>query len=138
MKLIIKENIYSYRIIDGPKKITDTEYDKYYAVAYGNHRYSVYDTTLSDDVFNKQYCTNNYKAQISKISPYDDAEYVWANVENGLVNFILDGKIIDTIKDISNDDDFEYNFEWQDNIFLTALENLEIYNKDIKPIMIYN
>ena len=39
----------------------------------------------------------NFVASLSKISPYDDADYVWARIyENKKVEFLKNGKVIDS------------------------------------------
>lgn len=80
--------------------------------------------------------------QISKIAPYDDADYVWALIRgNGLVEFIQDGKILDRMQ-LSDyldwEEDFESPEEFMDADIDSILEVLVEYNSEIKPRIIHN
>lgn len=142
MKLRIKENNQyhsgHYEITYGPKISESPAYDNYYCVRYGGHEYAVYDTEVQEVVCDSS-VIKDYEAQISKVVHYDDAEYVWARIENGVIKFIKGSNVIDKV-DCSIDyvDDFEYSFEYTENLILTALENLDNYNSGIEPRMVHN
>ena len=142
MKLRINEsNQYHsshYKVIKGPKKVNTKHYNTYYYIEYENHNYSIHDIEIDDDIFNNS-LIKDYKAEISRSAPYDDADYVWAKIENGVIKFIKDGHVIDKV-DCSTDhtDDFEYSSEYTENLILTALENLENYNYNIEPRIVHN
>ena len=91
----------------------------------------------------------NFVASLSKISPYDDAEYVWARIyENKKVDFIKNGKVIDSTQLRS----YEQYYSGEDYESLDELDlydyinscldivvlELADFNKKIKPVMVYN
>ena len=84
---------------------------------------------------------NSFKAQISEIHPYDDAEYAWARVGyNGYMNaeFVLDGNIIDRMQfDYYDDEYYESEDEYLDYVIDEICVELKHINKDIKPRMLY-
>ena len=78
--------------------------------------------------------------EISKIAPYDDAEYVWAKISgNGQVKYIQDGKVIDKAQMWSyEDEDYENVDDYFSDIINEAAKDLVRYNKDIEPRMVHN
>ena len=91
----------------------------------------------------------NFSAQLSKISPYDDADYVWARIyENKKVNFIKNGKVIRSIQLESYEDYYSgEDYESLDELDLqgyindcldTVVFELHDFNKKIKPVMVHN
>lgn len=77
---------------------------------------------------------------VQKVAPYDDADYAWAKVHgNGLIEFILKGKIVDRMQTHSyEEEDYEVVDEYFNDIIESAAEELKKINKDIKPRMMYN
>lgn len=78
---------------------------------------------------------NPLEFQMTKIAPYDDAEYVWAKYSGGhWCNFYKDGKQIDQITIplwYQHSEDYEDFDEYLDAIFDIVLLKLEKYNKEI-------
>jgi hypothetical protein len=85
---------------------------------------------------------NNWKATISEIHPYDDAEYLWARVgKRGTlsVEFIQNGKVIDTMQlHYYEPDEYEHEEEYYDEVTDAICLALLNFNKDVEPIMIHN
>lgn len=80
------------------------------------------------------------QGHITKISPYDDADYAWAKVHrNGLIEFILNGKIVDKLQmHAYEEEDYEDIQEYFNDTIESGAEELKNINKDIKPRMMYN
>ena len=80
--------------------------------------------------------------QLTRIAPYDDADYYWAKIGDGgtnFVKFIQDGKIRDRMQYWYYDqDDYEDVNEYLSDIMLDMCEQLDHYNDDIKPRIIHN
>ena len=91
----------------------------------------------------------NFVASLSKISPYDDAEYVWARIyENKKVDFIKNGKVIDSTQlrsyeqyysgeDYESLDELDL-YEYINSCLDIVVLELADFNKKIKPVMVYN
>lgn len=81
-----------------------------------------------------------FVASLSKIAPYDDAEYVWARIyENKKVDFIKDGHTIDSIQlPRYDEDDYESAGEYVDDCIDRVVVELNEFNKTIKPRMAHN
>ncbi len=91
----------------------------------------------------------NFVASLSKISPYDDAEYVWARIyENKKVDFIKNGKVIDSTQlesyeeyysgeDYESLDELDLQEYINDCLDIVVLELADL-NKNIKPVIIHN
>lgn len=90
--------------------------------------------------FDKESSTvDNFVIQISKVSPYDDADYVWAEVNQAQGLFIQDGKVIDKMMMWTYEDEwFESEDEFFDNVIDTVIYELEEYNSEIDPKIIHN
>jgi len=85
-----------------------------------------------------------FKAQVSEIHPYDDAEYAWAKINpNMQVIFYKDGKIVDKMQlAYYDEDDYEEVGKDHDDYINDCLrdvaEVLTDLNKDVRPIMVHN
>lgn len=79
-----------------------------------------------------------FKAKVGRLSPYDDANYAWANIHDGKIDIIRDGKIIDTSYYFNADDMDVENIEWCDAIVDQAVDALIEFDKDTKPRIITN
>lgn len=77
---------------------------------------------------------------ITKVAPYDEAEYFWAKLfGNGSVEFIRNGKIEDKMQLWSYEEDEYDNLDaYFDDIATSVAEELARMNKNIKPVMSYN
>lgn len=81
---------------------------------------------------------SDFRAQVSKISPYDDADYAWADIRNGHIDVIRNGKVVKRSYYFNADDMDVENTEWCDIIIDEAIDLIAKINKDIEPRMVYN
>lgn len=81
---------------------------------------------------------HEFEAQITVSNPYDDADYVWATISNGVVNYIRNGKVIDKSYYMDADDMDVENDEWCDVVIEQALEGLESYNSKVESRIIHS
>lgn len=81
-----------------------------------------------------------FVASLSKIAPYDDAEYVWARIyENKKVDFIQNGSVIDSMQLPRYDEEnYESVGEYVDDCIDRVVVKLNEFNKKIKPRMVHN
>lgn len=115
------------------------KYPEYMKVSRGGQDFSVHynliDNSPSADA-HKMWL--EFQASVSAIKPYDDAEYAWAQIENGHINVIKGGKVIQQYYYFDADDMDVENSEWCDTIIDEAIDLIAKINKDIEPRMIYN
>lgn len=108
--------------------------------------------------FNCSTCNTNYsgylgnidfphslKMQLSSVHPYDDADYVWAKLENGYIRYIKSGKTLSTSKVDKfpfDEDDPKFDFNdinnYIESIAYKIATVLDDYNQSIKPKMVHN
>lgn len=81
---------------------------------------------------------SDFRAQVSKIAPYDDADYAWADIRNGHIDVIRNGKVVKRSYYFNADDMDVENTEWCDIIIDEAIDLIAKINKDIEPRMVYN
>lgn len=81
---------------------------------------------------------DTFKAKVGRLSPYDDANYAWANIHDGKIDIIRDGKIIDTSYYFNADDMDVENIEWCDAVVDQAVDALIEFDKDTQPRIITN
>ena len=79
-----------------------------------------------------------FRAQITKTSPYDDAEYYWAQLADGVISIIYEGHVKDKAYYFSAEDMDCENEEWANIVCQNAMDILDKYNKNISKKMIYN
>lgn len=110
---------------------------KYFTFNHGKRKFSCHSVdieTLEDpDLF---------RAQVSEIHPYDDAEYAWAQIGKKQplhVRYIREGKVIDVNMLPDYDDEaYESEQEYYNAILdIVAVRLLEL-NIDVEPIMVHN
>lgn len=115
------------------------KYPKYMKVSRGGQNFSVHynliDNSPSADAHQMWL---EFQAFVSAIKPYDDAEYAWAQIENGHINVIKGGKVIQQYYYFDADDMDVENSEWCDIIIDEAIDLIAKVNKDIEPRMVYN
>lgn len=115
------------------------KYPKYMKVSRGGQNFSVHynliDNSPSADAHQMW---SEFQASVSAIKPYDDAEYAWAQIENGHINVIKGGKVIQQYYYFDADDMDVENSEWCDIIIDEAIDLIAKINKDIEPRMVYN
>lgn len=82
------------------------------------------------------------KFQVSEIHPYDDADYAWARCGYkgaAYIEFIKSGKKIDGIQwHCYEDEDYEHEWEYLDEIVDQTCRELRHINKDVEPRIIHN
>lgn len=109
-------------------------YTKYNSYQRGRQKYSVH--------FNEPENPIDFKAQITEIHPYDDADYVWARIgAKGAmeVEFVQNYKVIDRMQmHYYDDEDYENVDEYYDEIIDRVCIELSYFNKDVEPRMIHN
>lgn len=101
--------------------------------------YTVKDTYDAKEAF------DSFKASISMIAPYDDADYYWARIYNGMIKYIYKGKVMRVNyyfnpEDMSDDDpNHDWNVEdWYSGICDEVVQALYEANKRIKSKMVHN
>ena len=101
-----------------------------YAVHYRYVEYAEYDDG-SDFI-------NQFKAQVSEISPYDEAIYYWADIHNGQINYIYDNEVKDTDWYPSPADMDVEPYEWFDEVIQIAIRALDTLNSSISSRIIHD
>lgn len=105
-------------------------------------RYRIEKPSLKDYYFSGQVdeATGRIWGDVTKLSPYDDADYYWAKIEgNGLIKFIYNGKVKDKMQTHSyEEEEYDSVNDYFNDIIESAAEELANLNKDIKPRMMYN
>lgn len=123
---------------DNFKKVFSHKYDTLQGARYENVNYHIYyvevdsQNSSSDEMFNK------FKAQITEIHPYDDADYVWARIESGMIKFIQNKKVIQTNYYFSPDDMDIENTDWIETICDDAIITMRDMNQSVVPRIIHN
>lgn len=118
---------------------TNNTYDKRMTVSRGGQKFSVYynhvDNRPSADAHQMWL---EFKATVSAIKPYDDAEYAWAQIENGHINVIKGGKVIQQYYYFDADDMDVENSEWCDSIIEQAIDYISEINDKVESRMVHN
>lgn len=105
----------------------------------GRNRYTImYSEVYNAPDADPREMFHEFEAQISVSNPYDDADYVWASISNGVINYVKNGKVIDKSYYMDADDMDVENDEWCDVVIEQALENLESYNSKVESRMIHS
>lgn len=105
----------------------------------GRNRYTIrYSEVYNAPDADPREMFHEFKAQISVSNPYDDADYVWATISNGVVNYVKNGKVIDKSYYMDADDIDVENDEWCDVVIEQVLENLESYNSKVESRIIHS
>lgn len=105
----------------------------------GRNRYTImYSEVYNAPDADPREMFHEFEAQITVSNPYDDADYVWASISNGVVNYIRNGKVIDKSYYMDADDMDVENDEWCDIVIEQALENLESYNSKVESRIIHS
>lgn len=132
MKITICEDFY----FSAPKKSSTGKYTEYLTVKYKGFEYGIHRN--DPNTLNKSW---DFKCQISKISRYDNAEYIWAIFENCKFRFIEDGREIDSMVMSpyeDNEDLYADMNSWAEDVMATGIKELVDFNKAIKPIPSHN
>lgn len=137
----IKERKPKNDVVESSKSLNSVanKYPEYMKVSRGGQNFSVHynliDNSPSADAHQMW---SEFQASVSAIKPYDDAEYAWAQIENGHINVIKGGKVIQQYYYFDADDMDVENSEWCDIIIDEAIDLIAKINKDIEPRMVYN
>lgn len=111
---------------------------EYSVVSYDGKRYSVhYNNVDNSPEADAQQLFNDFKATVSMISPYDDADYFWASIEKGTIKYIKDQKVVSKDFYFNADDAGIENDEWCEDIIMLAASRLASKNSNIQPRMVY-
>lgn len=105
----------------------------------GRNRYTImYSEVYNAPDADPREMFHEFEAQITVSNPYDDADYVWARISNGVINYVKNGKVIDKSYYMDADDMDVENDEWCDVVIEQALENLESYNSKVESRIIHS
>lgn len=125
--------------IESAETASSSKYDEYLTENFNGSKYGIHytsvDTSPDADPWK---LFKEFKAQVSKISPYDDADYAWATIENGTITIYVGTKSKYKIYYVSSEDSDLENNEWCESIINMAMDELEDINKTIKPKMMYD
>lgn len=115
------------------------KYPEYMKVSRGGQNFSVHynliDNSPSADAHQMWL---EFQASVSAIKPYDDAEYAWAQIENGHINVIKGGKVIQQYYYFDADDMDVENSEWCDAIIEQAIDYISEINDKVESRMVHN
>lgn len=136
-KLIIAHNIRSASSSIVVTAASSSKLDKYMNVTKDRKKYAVHYTEVNTDQ-DAWTIYSDFRAQVSKIAPYDDADYAWADIRNGHIDVIRNGKVVKRSYYFNADDMEVENAEWCDIIIDEAIDLIAKINKDIEPRMVYN
>lgn len=105
----------------------------------GRNRYTImYSEVYNAPDADPREMFHEFEAQITVSNPYDDADYVWASISNGVINYVKNGKVIDKSYYMDADDMDVENDEWCDVVIEQALEGLESYNSKVESRIIHS
>lgn len=136
-KLIIAHNIRSASSSTVVTAASSGKLDKYMNVTKDRKKYAVHYTEVNTEQ-DAWTIYSDFRAQVSKIAPYDDADYAWADIRNGHIDVIRNGKVVKRSYYFNADDMDVENTEWCDIIIDEAIDLIAKINKDIEPRMVYN
>lgn len=115
------------------------KYPEYMKVSRGGQDFSVHynliDNSPSADAHQMWL---EFQATVSAIKPYDDAEYAWAQIENGHINVIKGGKVIQQYYYFDADDMDVENYEWCQAIVEQAIDYISEINDKVESRIIHN
>ena len=118
---------------------SNTDLNLYNTFKLGNKRFSVHSNDIDNGpTADPMSMLRQFKAQVSEIHPYDDADYAWANLSKGVVDYYRSNKHIDKSYYGTSDDMDVENEEWCDAVLYAVAENLADLNRDVEPLMIHN
>lgn len=136
-KLIIAHNIRSASSSTVVTAASSGKLDKYMNVTKDRKKYAVHYTEVNTEQ-DAWAIYSDFRAQVSRIAPYDDADYAWADIRNGHIDVIRNGKVVKRSYYFNADDMEVENTEWCDIIIDEAIDLIAKINKDIEPKMVYN
>lgn len=118
---------------------TNNTYDERMTVSRGGKKFSVHynhvDNSLSADAHQMW---KDFKATVSPIKPYDDAEYAWAKIQDGYIQVIKGNKVVAKYYFLDADDMDIENIEWCDAIIEQAIDYISEINDTVEEKIIHN
>lgn len=117
------------------------DYTDYFRTEYRGNGYAIHSTPVDNrPEADSRKLFEDFRATVGVSNPYDDADYYWARIQDGIIEFIKDGKVDrdETEFYYDADDMDEENSDWCGVIVDIAIQKLDRLNKDIKPRIIHN
>lgn len=117
------------------------DYTDYFRTEYRGNGYAIHSTPVDNrPEADSRKLFEDFRATVGVSNPYDDADYYWARIQDGVIEFIKDGKVDrdETEFYYDADDMDEENSDWCGVIVDIAIQKLDRLNKDIKPRIIHN
>lgn len=117
------------------------DYTDYFRMEYRGNGYAIHSTTVDNrPEADARKLFEDFRATVGISNPYDDADYYWARIQDGRIEFIKDGKVnkAETEFYYDADDMDEENSDWCGVIIDIAVQKLDRLNKDTKPRIIHN
>lgn len=117
------------------------DYTDYFRMEYRGNGYAIHSTPVDNrPEADARKLFEDFRATVGVSNPYDDADYYWARIQDGRIEFIKDGKVNKAETEFYYDADGmdEENSDWCGVIIDIAVQKLDRLNKDIKPRIIHN
>lgn len=114
-------------------------YDMHTTVEYGRQQYSVYYTEIdTSQEADPDEMLRDFRAQVSVIRPYDDADYFSAIIRDGFIRYAKNGKSPSRRDEYANPVEMGVeNEEWCEFVIEGAIMELEALNASIDPVMVH-
>lgn len=125
---------------------SDSSYQHYYAYKYKGtkNRFSIHYDDVTD-IDDPELSFKQFRASVSPIKPYDDADYAWATIEHGSISYYRKGKLIKRefyfmFSDYGTDyeDMYENANEWITDLIDSICDTLIELNQNVEPRIIHN
>lgn len=117
------------------------DYTDYFRMEYHGNGYAIHSSPVDNrPEADARKLFEDFRATVGVSNPYDDADYYWARIQDGRIEFIKDGKVnkAETEFYYDADDMDEENSDWCGVIIDIAVQKLDRLNKDTEPRIIHN